>query len=786
MTGNTKKIRKTKQIAGCISCLLMLLVTISAPLIVEPANAQTSTSSETFRPFYSGYAKGTVGYTYGANWTTADSLGVTREWNFESWNVSSLSMTIKFAMPWYKKSATGWDAPFDLTLYFSLDNGATFTDSVEIEVPWLQYVNEWTTNWYYADFVYEFDESDYSLFTPATRIQFSADLVDCWICNCYWGAAQSPVPPYDYLDGSDNFVQYHVLFHVDYTEDSIDYIGESLNMSAFPITEQKLTSAASMIINCMQPSGATDEFTDKIFGRDSYIVIYSAQLGFYELMDACAMVDNETRSQYLVAARRFLVWMWSKQNTTDGSFPFILTDGDQHPWYNATADLWYGRDKIDSFSALAISCMWKYHNVTGDLDFINEYWTEIAASKTFVTSLVNETYWLPVDGYHYDNDTGFVKSNFNWLHDSCEAYQGLIDYALLESARGNSSEYTYWTNYANSIATGIRTYFWNETLGRYTGMFFIENATQSETLVYNIITPLIYGIETNVTRGSLTLNTYLTWGILSGRYYDVDYAADYSIYNEYATMSGMTFSAIARLINDFDYYTPYLKTKFLDISEFLFCNPIHPALNLQNSDGFLDWTNHVNYTQAVSYARLIETSAWFIDGFMNLQNMSYYYVYTAAQLAALQEVNDSEMEYWITKHDAFYATYGFAWNHTADSFDCFVDWMKSEGEYVEWHDWLFERYLLEMEYLNDLPWWENWTPEVGWWYFFVYGSTHGFYVLCLGIAGACMMLFSPCWFALKLREGLKSGDEIMERLVYSGIIFLIGFCLVASWLGVFS
>ncbi|MDD5541151.1 MAG: hypothetical protein PHG61_10720 [Candidatus Marinimicrobia bacterium] len=773
-----KKIRKSKKISCLLTGILLLFGALFVPLMAIPVHANPSTV--TFRPFYSGYAKGTLIYSMGEIWNTTDDLGITREWNFESWNIASLTMTIRFC-----RASSDYATSFGLTMYISQDKGATFPESRSITVPAAYYGTEWTTGIYFADFIYTVSADDYDLFTPTTRLKFAVDTDGVYLAVVYWGAGQIPVPPYDYIDEGGNYIQYFVQFHCDYTEETIEYIGDTLNLTDYPITKEKLIDSAEMILDCMQPSGATDEFTDKLFGRDSYIVIYSAQLGFYELMDACALVDADTASHYLVAARRFLTWMWSKQNA-DGSFPFILTDGDQHPWYNATDDRWYGYDKIDSFSALAISCMWKYYNSTGDLDFINEYWDEIYDAKDFIVSLVNTTYWLPVDGWHYDNATGYTKSDFNWIHDSCEAYQGLIDFALLEDARGNGGEYAYWTAYAGNIASGIRTHFWNETLGRYAGMFFVTNGTQNTARVYGIITPTIYGIETNVTRGAMTLEEYLTWGTLSGRYYEVKYTEDYNIFNEYATMSGMVYSALTRLLVDFDYSTQFFKDKFLDVSEFLFCNPVYPALNLQNQNGFLDWTNQVNYTYAVAYARLIETSAWFMDGFLTIQNMTEYYTYSAAELAAMQESINDEESTWSALAETFESTYGFSWNKTDDAFDAWVNYLKNQGLYVEWYDWVFKKYLLEKEYLGTMPWWEQWTPQYGWWLFLVYGTTRGTYLLYLGIAGAVCMISSPCWFAFKLRQGIQYADEIIERGIYALFIFIIGFCLVACWLGAFA
>lgn len=593
-----------------------------------------------------------------------------------------------------------------------------------------------------------------------------------YLCNYYWGAAQKPVPPYDYIDGDDNYVQYGVWFIVEYDEETIEYKGDTISFN-FSETEQRLERAADMIINTMQLSGASNEVVGKQFGTDTWIIIYSSQIAMAELIDLMQIFPNQT---YLLPVKRFIVWMWSKQNLTDGSFPFILTDGDQHFWYNETLDSWYGYDKIDSFSACGISLMRKYYNATDDLTFINNNWNHILKAKDFIVDLMNTTYWLPVDGYHYDNDTGYVKSEMNWLHDCCEAYQGIRDYASLEGFRGNASEKTYWDSYADSIANGIRTYFWNETLGRYAGMFYINNATQNTLRVYNIITPVVYGIETNETRATLTTSEYVNWGLLSGRYYELKWAEDYSIFNEYSTMSGMIYSDFAELIAQFNYSEAWMKTKFIEVSKFLFLNPIYPGVDLQNNNGFLDYVNLVNYTYAKDYARLIESSAWFIDGFMQLSNLTNLYNYTAIEMQQLNETLTLEAEYWQTKHQEFHTQTDYTWDNTEFEFNKWVQWLKNNQFYVQWYDFMFLKFLFEHGYLGDEPWWENPIPPD--WIKTTYTLKIRNYVpLFCGVFGLICIMFTPYYVIKKFKEG-----EYSTGIGYGMLIFIIAIGLIIFWL----
>jgi len=54
-------------------------------------------------------------------------------------------------------------------------------------------------------------------------------------------------------------------------------------------------------------------------------------------------------------------------------------------------------------------------------------------------------------------------------------------------------------------------------------------------------------------------------------------------------------------------------------------------------------------------------------------------------------------------------------------------------------------------------------------------------VLCMGLGGIFLMVFSPTWFAWKVR---KSGADVetVERFGYCMLLFVIGFGLFITWL----
>ena len=55
-----------------------------------------------------------------------------------------------------------------------------------------------------------------------------------------------------------------------------------------------------------------------------------------------------------------------------------------------------------------------------------------------------------------------------------------------------------------------------------------------------------------------------------------------------------------------------------------------------------------------------------------------------------------------------------------------------------------------------------------------------------GMTGVIIMICAPCWFAIKLRSGLAKADEIVERLIYALILFVIGYAMLLIWLGAFA
>lgn len=759
--------------------IVFTMIMVGTCLIPISKSEETSKIA-IFRPFYTPYGKGTIGPWVFAWNTTA----VNREINIEGWNVKRLVLCIRWCMHWtnFVLEGRGIGYPPGFTVFFSLDNGETYTHSISFGQKIAVFEREWAGGFlesvlaYYFDFDYDgyFDKELSYLFTPKTRIkiEFPAGFPNVYLAVHYWGAGQKPVPPYDYIDRDGNYVQYSIWFVVEYEETTIEYKGDIVSFN-FPETKKRLEKAANMIINTMHPSGASNEVVGKEFGKDSWIVIYSSQLAMMELIDLMRIFPEKN---YLLPVKRFIVWMWSKQNLTDGSFPFILTDGDQHPWFNNETNQWYGYDKIDSFSACAISLMRKYYDATKDLNFINQYWNHIFKAKEFIVNLMNYTYWLPVDGYHF-NGTHYIKSEMNWLHDCAEAYQGIKDYAYLEGIRGNSSEQNYWNNYAEAIANGIRTHFWNETLKRYAGMFYVNNGTQNTVRVYNIITPVIYGIENNATRAILTVNEYVNWGILSGRYYEVKWAEDYSIYNEYSTMSGMIYSSFYYLIKNFNYTEMWMKEKFLEVTKFLFNNPVYPNRDLQNDEGLLDWVNLVNYTWAKEYARLVETSAWFIDGFSFLPNMSNLYTYTNLELLQINQTLNAQTVFWEQKYQQFKNETGVNWNAGEREFNLWINWIKNQNLYVDWYDYMFIKYLFENGYLGELPWWEQYTFPINW---IKHTITYAIWIpvrLSLGLLGLIMLTISPIYTISKI----KSRDW-SDAFCWGFLMFIIGIALILAWL----
>lgn len=771
--------------------ILLVFLCFSVISLVPINEVKADNELTVFRPFYEGYGEGTIEVVHNTNLTS-----ITREWNFIGWDISEWFIKIRFCVPKLWVTLGGGshvDPAFYVIIYVSTDNGTTYPYELDYEVGYLIYTMEHQyAGWCYNDWIhnmeYPVNEKPEGLnvsdiFLPTTRIKIQLfrtwySLYEFYLGNAFWDSTQKPVPPSDFIDDYSDppnwaYVQYYIQFYVSYTEQTIEYKGKTFDFP-YSETKEKLKKSADMILNCMHPSGCVNEvvITDIPFGKHSWVVLYSSELAMMNLIDLCSIFPDEA-SHYLVATKRFIAYLWSKQRN-NGSFPFILTDGDQHCWYNETDNRWYGYDSIDSFSACAISLMRKYYDATGDLDFINNRWDNIHSCQDFIYDLIDFDVWLPVDGYHF-NGTHYNKSEWNWLHDVCEAYQGLKDLSYLYSERGNDTDATYWDNMAESIAAATREKMWNETLGRYVGMYNIITGEQNPILVYNIITPIIYGMETNITRASLTIDVYVSWGILTGRYYNVKWAEDYDVRNEYSTMSGMIYSSFYCLINDFNYTTTWMKDKFLEIGKFLFLNPIYPAGNLQNNDGWLDWVNLVNYTYAPEYARLVETSAWLIDGMLKLPNMTELFTYNAAELSAINDTLCQEEIFWNKQYQKFKKETGF---------DCFesigyykwVQWLKANGTYVQWYDYMFLKFLFEHGYLGDEPWWEDDIPPD--WIEIVYVQRIPNYVpLFCGVFGLICIMFTPYYVIKKFKEG-----EYSTGIGYGMLIFIIAIGLIIFWL----
>jgi len=760
--------------------------------VIHIKQAEAETKTVTFRPLYSGYLRGTV-LLMG---TDENTTAINREWNLETWNltqqwdydkgeyVSTLTMHITYCEPsWYFWPYSGgiYYAP-PVKVFISVDKGMTFNYSIQFGTKTLEMKSYWSSynessNWLYAIGSYSFPFSNATLFGPNTRVKvmFVKNYPiegGVWIGNYYFGSTQKPVPPFDYQDVDGSYVQYAISWTAEYTELPITYSGSTTSFN-YTSTKSRLAKAANMILNTTFPSGASNEVTGKFWGTDSWIVIYSSQISMIELIDLIRIFPEKS-NDYLRSAKRFIVWMWSQQ-WTDGSFPFILTDGDLHPWTDPDNDLYYGWDKIDSFSACAISLMRKYYEATNDTDFLERFWYQTVKAKDFMWDLLNMTSWIPVDGYHY-NGTHYIKSEYNWMHDSCEYYQGLKDYAYLCGVMGLSADQTYFNNVANSIAAAIRTELWNETLHRYVGIYNVVHDTQDSTRVYNTICPIVYGIENNITKAVSTIQDYLNWGILTGRYYNKPWAADYSIYNEYATMSGMIVKSFFELIDTWNYTDLWVKIKLIEITKFLFANPIYPGGDLQNNNGFLDYVNLVNYTYATEYARLIETSGWIINGFVKMNELESLFNFTASELAAVNQTLYTEGLYWSDKYAEFKAWYGEDWNSTDSSYSAWISWLKEKGEYVAWYDYMFLLYL----YTHGIPpdWWEHWDPSDDWIGDTFVGSEYllplGF---VLGLGGVFALIFGPCYGVVLLKR-----KQYQDALISMTIITLVGFCFIMGWL----
>jgi len=765
------------------SSLAMMLLFLLLPILSVIPRAETQAAGGgllEFRPFYEPYGKGSIFLDPDVNTSS-----ISRSWNLEGLNVSEFYWILRLLVPssWvYEGGGTHLDPGFDLFMYVSTDNGTTYPDVLNWDIGTTIYTMDksWEGGFAYVDISRTLLSTDLELFTPSTRIKlnfhrgYSTMYPTFYLANAYWGATQKPVPPFDYVDAEGSFVQFHLKFYAVYTLENITYTG---SFSDFPYNQTKsyLTTSCESIIDSFLPSGVINEVTGKTWGRETWNVLYSGQLAAQGLLEARSII-NDTR--YLIFPKRFIAYQFSKQ-LSDGSFYFILTDGDEHPWYNATTDMWYGYDKIDSFSALSISLAKAYWDATNDTTFIDSFWSQILKSKDFVYSLVNQTSWIVRDGYHF-NGTDYNLSEWSLLHDCVEVWQGLKDLAYLyRYMKLDTGEADYWDAFSGSLGAGIKTKFWNETLDRYVGFVHVPTNAQDTTLIYNIITPILYSLETNETRASLTLATYISWGNLSGRYYDKDWAADYSVYNEYSTMSGMIFSGLALMNSTYGLSDFWLKEKVVEVSKFLLNNPIYPWGLLQNSRGFLDYVNLINYTWANDYARLVEANAWIIRGLMQLAPVSSLFNFTYSDMTTLNATLADQEVYFNGLKKQFHNETGMLWY-----LDCYHwhEWLKDIGRYVNYYDFMFWKMLRDEWIFKGLPWWEIITPPVNPITCLEIPSyVDDYTVLAFGLVGIFLMIFSPTWAAWKIR---KSGADVstVERFGYAMLLFMVGLGLFITFL----
>jgi len=586
--------------------IFFLIVTMFTCIQFNIPPAKADTNSVTFRPFYPGYQRGSkklprkplVGESY------SEGL-IDREFNLEAWNINSMTLKITYF------GDPTWSYYACIDLEFSYDGGNTWTHTYSLPDELLDFWNSPDAfDWPGGKAItksYTIPPSEYQYYNASTRIRLRnrSDYYDVFLCVVYWGAGQKPVPPSDYIDDNGNYVQYYLWWEVEYEWEDIPFVASTKEFES-DITKTRAEQVAQAILNTFHPSGAGNEVTDKEFGKDTWIVIYSSQLAARALINLTAFLP-EHKNEYLGTVKRFLHWMWSKQNE-NGSFPFYLVDGDQHVFYYI---------HVDSFSALAITITWEYYQATNDNSVIDDYWENIKKCGTFLESL-NSSYSLLHDSYYSnDNGTTWQKNEWALLHDVCEAYEGILHLSYIYDYKGDATNKAKYENWANQIKTAIDTYFWNETLKRYAGFFNVVTGEQDTSAVYSMITPVIYRVTTNWTRIKSTLRTYLDWGLMSGRYYNVTWDAPlYDAANEYSTMAGMIMKALGVLKNDFNSTRLFYKD-MLNASKFLWENPIFSDGALFEPErGFLDWVNFETNEYAPDYARLVEASAWYLLGVM--------------------------------------------------------------------------------------------------------------------------------------------------------------------------
>lgn len=549
----------------------LIVTTIFACFVLNEVNAPSC--SQIFRPLYPGYQYSIDGM----NNIQKNLTAINREWNFEGWDVQKLTMNIEWSS---KKSGLGKTA--DITLYLSKDGGNSYPTAINLENQIIDYHVEQPVGYYSG--VATYDLTSYSdRFSPLSRliIQIDSEDLDSYISIVYWGNGQQPVPPFDYVDQSGNYIQYCISFDVNYREQKISFRGTAPNFDVTGLNISKIQTTANMIVKTIHPSGAGNEVVGKQFGTDSWIVTYSTELGMISLVDASNVLSTEN---YLLTVKRHIPWLFSKQNS-DGSFYFTLTDGDQHVWTNSSSDNWSGYDKIDSFSALSITLMRRYYDATGDLDFLNKYFPNVVLSKNFLTDLIDSKNWIPVDGYHYNNITKYSKSTISQLHDSAEVYQALKDYAYLEGVLRNTQEQTYWEIYATAVANGIRTLFWNETLQKYSNAYDIASAKQQMTSGYSQIVPVLYNIESNATKAALTVQSYVQS--------HVDRRFNIQLQEETVTTNSMLYLTLTKLVINFNMTEPWIQESIKNTSEWL------------SDDG-----------NRISEFQFVETSAWELQAFL--------------------------------------------------------------------------------------------------------------------------------------------------------------------------
>lgn len=55
----------------------------------------------------------------------------------------------------------------------------------------------------------------------------------------------------------------------------------------------------------------------------------------------------------------------------------------------------------------------------------------------------------------------------------------------------------------------------------------------------------------------------------------------------------------------------------------------------------------------------------------------------------------------------------------------------------------------------------------------------------IGISGVILLVSAPSWFAFALRRGIRSADMIIQRFIFSLILFIVGYSMIVIWLGAY-